>query len=141
VHASLIEGGQEYSSYPGRCVLIGERRTLPGESLGDVELELAGLVAGTGASARITFARGPFELGADDGLGRIVARSAGADRLEGVPFWTDAALLAAAGIPTVVFGPRGAGAHATEEWVELASLDRCAEVYLEVARRACSPDG
>jgi acetylornithine deacetylase len=141
IHASTIEGGQEYSSYPGRCVLVGERRTLPGESLADVEAELARLVAGTGADARVTFAREPFELGADDELAGIVARSAGADALEGIPFWTDAALLAAAGIPTVVFGPVGAGAHATEEWVELASLERCADVYLEVARAVCGRRG
>ena len=36
--------------------------------------------------------------------------------------WADSALLAAAGVPTVYFGPDGAGAHATEEWVDLDSL-------------------
>jgi acetylornithine deacetylase len=134
IHASTIVGGQEYSSYPERCVLVGERRTLPGETLANLEAELAALVAGSGASARVTFARGPFELGTDDELARVVARSAGAGRLDGVAFWTDAALFGEAGIPTVVFGPRGAGAHATEEWVELASLERCAAVYLDAAR-------
>src|SRR2546430_16570522 len=31
IHASLIEGGQELSTYPSRCVLKIERRTIPGE--------------------------------------------------------------------------------------------------------------
>ena len=32
VHASLIEGGAELSSYPARCTIGLERRTLPGET-------------------------------------------------------------------------------------------------------------
>ncbi len=55
----------------------------------------------------------------------------------GVPFWTDAALLRSTGVDTVVFGPSGAGAHADEEWVDLASMAACAEVLAEVARRFC----
>ncbi|MBX7251460.1 MAG: M20/M25/M40 family metallo-hydrolase, partial [Candidatus Promineofilum sp.] len=55
----------------------------------------------------------------------------------GVSFWTDAASLHAAGIPTALFGPAGAGAHAVEEWVDLASVRACAEVYLAVARAFC----
>src|SRR5215210_2001495 len=45
VHASVIEGGVELSSYPARCVIGLERRTLPGETAGDVERELAALLA------------------------------------------------------------------------------------------------
>jgi acetylornithine deacetylase len=58
--------------------------------------------------------------------------------VDGVAFWTDAALLAGAGIPTVLFGPRGDGAHAEEEWVDLGSLERCAGVYLDLARALCA---
>jgi acetylornithine deacetylase len=55
-----------------------------------------------------------------------------------VPFWTDAALLAGAGIPTVLFGPAGEGAHATLEWVSLSSLDRVREVVRRVAAVWCA---
>src|SRR5262249_50688453 len=41
LHASLIEGGRELSSYPDRCLIQLERRTLPGTSPADVERELA----------------------------------------------------------------------------------------------------
>src|SRR2546430_1420048 len=44
LHASLIEGGQEFSSYPARCLLTGERRTIPGETIEQVERELDGFV-------------------------------------------------------------------------------------------------
>ena len=58
------------------------------------------------------------------------------DTVSGAPrsCWTDGALFGAAGIPTVIFGPRGAGAHAAEEWVEVESLVRCAAVYADAAR-------
>ena len=46
--------------------------------------------------------------------------------------------LRAAGIPTVLFGPLGAGAHAAEEWVDLASVQRCADVYLATAAAFCA---
>ena len=57
----------------------------------------------------------------------------------GVPFWTDAALLSAAGIPTVVFGPAGEGAHAEVEWVDLPSVERCVEVFLATTEAFCAP--
>ena len=68
----------------------------------------------------------------------LVLNHAGADGVHGVPFWTDAALLSEAGIPTVVLGPAGEGAHAEVEWVDVASLDRCAEIYLAVAQEFCA---
>jgi acetylornithine deacetylase/succinyl-diaminopimelate desuccinylase-like protein len=43
-------------------------------------------------------------------------------------FWTDAALLSEAGIPAVVFGPRGEGLHSLEEYVIADDVVACAEV-------------
>ena len=56
----------------------------------------------------------------------------------GESYWMDAALTQAAGIPTVVFGPAGAGAHAVEEWVDLASVEACAEGLVAAARELCA---
>jgi acetylornithine deacetylase len=133
-HASLIEGGQEFSSYPERCLLTGERRTLPGESLEDVHQELRA-VAGEWPH-RLGVSREPFEVAADAEIVRLVHGRAGTN-LIGVPFWTDAALIAASGVPTVVFGPHGEGAHAAVEWVDLASVERCVDVLLAVAGEFC----
>jgi acetylornithine deacetylase len=137
IHASLIEGGQEYSSYPARCLLTGERRTRPGESRQQVEAELAALLGELDGEARVTFGREPLETDPQAEIVQVVRRHAGADELHGVPFWTDAALLAAAGVPTVVFGPGGEGAHAVEEWVSLDDLERCVEIYVGVAAELC----
>jgi acetylornithine deacetylase len=149
LHASLIQGGQELSSYPARCRLSIERRTLPGETLSSVEAEFEDIVASLSqadpafqATLHTTLARTPLETPLDSPIVQAV-QNAAATRLAqpcpitGVPYWTDAATLAAAGIPTVLFGPTGAGAHAAEEWVDLASIKACAEIYLATAQAFC----
>ena len=135
LHASLIEGGQEYSSYPARCLLTGERRTIPGETREQVELELHGLAGD--AAVRLGVGREPFESPPGHPFAELVSRVAGVTEPIGVPFWTDAALIAATGIPTVLFGPAGTGAHADVEWVDLASLERVRDVVLQTAVEWC----
>lgn len=134
VHASLIEGGQDLFSYAARCVLGAERRTLPGETVEDVERELYALTANEAdATLRVLVARDPFEVDPGHELVGTLLAAAGESEVVGLRFWTDAGLTAAAGIPTVLYGPAGTGAHAAVEWVDLASLDRCREVYLAAA--------
>lgn len=137
LHASLIEGGTELSTYPDRCLLAAERRTLPGETADQVEAEALGLLGGLAGSAHVTFLREPFELSHGEEIVTLVARHAGDPEVVGVPFWADSALFAAAGMPTVLFGPRGEGAHAAVEWVDVASAERCAETYTAVAAELC----
>ncbi len=135
LHASLIEGGQEFSSYPARCLLTGERRTLPGETPADVEADLR--AAAGDAEVRMLVSREPFEVDEGHELVQTVSAVAHVSGVVGVPFWTDAALVAAAGIPSVLFGPAGEGAHAAVEWVDVSSLERCREVYAAVATAVC----
>ena len=138
VHASLIEGGQEYSSYPARCLLRGERRTIPGERREDVEAELRSLLGGSGGSIAFPFGRDPMEVSPDEEIVRAVQAQTGSSEVVGAPFWTDAALFAEKGVPAILFGPRGDGAHAAVEWVDLASVDRCRDLYVAVAAEFCS---
>ena len=137
VHASLIEGGQEYSSYPASCRLQGERRTIPGERREDVEAELREL-AGSGASISFPFGREPMEVAGDEPIVRAIQAQTGSRDVHGAPFWTDAALFTEAGIPAVLFGPAGDGAHAAVEWVDLTSLERCRDLYVAVAADFCA---
>ena len=149
IHASLIEGGQEFSSYPARCVLQAERRTIPGESVAAVEEELRALLqqsteqdSAFSAELRVVMSREPFEVSDSAPVVELLRRHATAAlgseaELIGVPFWADSALLADAGIPTVLFGPAGEGAHAEVEWVDVASLERCLEIYVGVAAELC----
>ena len=137
VHASLIEGGQEYSSYPARCLLQGERRTIPGERREDVEAELARLRGDSDGSISFPFGRDPMEVAPDAEIVRLVQAQTGSEEVVGAPFWTDAALFTDAGIPAVLYGPRGDGAHAAVEWVDLASVERCRDLYVAVAAELC----
>jgi acetylornithine deacetylase len=136
VHASLIEGGQELSSFPARCLLTGERRTIPTESAADVEGELRELAAD--ATMRVIASRDAYEVPVGHPFVELVARVAGTRDLVGAPFWTDAALIGGAGIPTVLYGPSGEGAHAEVEWVDLASLVRVREVIVRTATQWCA---
>ena len=136
VHASLIEGGQELSSFPARCVLVGERRTIPGETVEQVERELR-RVAGE-AQFRQIAARDPYEAPIDHRFVELVVDASGGEEPVGAPFWTDAALIAAAGIPTILLGPHGEGAHAEEEWVDLDSLERLRRVVGRIAAEWCA---
>ncbi len=149
LHASLISGGQELSSYPAECRLQIERRTLPGESDAQVEAELRGLLEGLEArdtefraTARRLASRPPYEISSDAPIAVAAAEAIreviGSVELSGMAAWTDTALLAAAGIPGVVFGPRGRGLHGAEEYVELESVYTCAEVLHRLITRFCA---
>jgi acetylornithine deacetylase len=150
VHAGTVEGGGELSSYPGRCSLGLERRTLPGETAEGFQRELDELLercraddAELEANARTTLVREPFEVDADAPVVTAVREAAEAvlgtrPEAGGVSYWADAAFIAAAGIPTVLFGPSGEGAHATEEWVSVHDAGAVAEALVRAAERLCS---
>ena len=127
VHASLIEGGQELSTYPSRCVLKIERRTIPGE---DWTNEIEG--------ARVLLERAPSEQAPNHPLALAVSEAAGNPEQIGVAYWMDMALTNAAGIPTVAYGPTGGGEHADVEWVDVASVEKCVTVYLRSAELLCN---
>ncbi len=137
VHASTIDGGVELSSYPARCAIGVERRTLPGETVADVEAELAALGA---QQHRILLVREGFEVASDEDVVAVVSAAATAilgdtPPITGVSYWADAAFIAAAGIPTVMFGPSGEGAHAVEEWVSIPDTVAVTRTLVGAAER------
>jgi acetylornithine deacetylase len=150
VHSSMINGGKELSTYPDRCLLSIERRTIPGESPIQVEGEVQGIIdkiQESDSSFRATVRRGldRSSLETPEEAGIVKATQAAAEKLlkrplpiAGVAFWTDAALLSAAGIPSILLGPSGSGAHADEEWVDIESVRKCAELYQATAREFCN---
>jgi acetylornithine deacetylase len=138
IHASIIDGGRELSTYPESCRLQLERRTLPGETIEIVEAELTALLGDADATLHTTLVREPFEVGADAPIVAAARRALGQEvPVTGGIGWADSAIFSAAGIPTVIFGPGGEGAHAAVEWVDVRSLERCREVYAAVAAAVC----
>ena len=147
LHASLIEGGTGLSTYPDRCVVKLERRSIPGETAEDVlaEIERACAAVRTRRSTfeahvRLIGAQGPSDVSVEapvvrelahamEGLGEAVG-------IAGMSAWTDAALLNDAGIPAICYGPGDISlAHAAEEFIPLVEIDRATEVLAAFARR------
>jgi len=148
LHASLISGGRELSTYPDACSLQIERRTITGEperwSLTEVDAILRDLKKEDPqfkASSRFVFGRPPYETPSGHPLPRLIEesltrRGRKAER-GGVSFWTDAAVLGKAGIPSVVFGPGGAGLHSINEYVIEADVLTCRDALIELTRSFC----
>lgn len=145
LHASIISGGRELSVYPDRCVLQMERRTVSGEDDRTVVNEAGTLLAALRAAddafrgdVRLMTSRPPYRLSPSAPLPSALAAVLTARGLSsasaGMSFWTDAAILAGAGIPSVLFGPGGAGLHSVEEYVNLADVDVCRDVLVEAVR-------
>jgi acetylornithine deacetylase len=145
LHASLIHGGQELSSYPARAWLEFERRTLPGES-GSVALEELDVILNELRASdpefecdrRAMLTRDAYEIDPASPLPGLLVDAATRvgcpAATTGMTFWTDAAILGAAGTPAVVFGPGGAGLHSTEEYVLLDDVEKCCAALVELAR-------
>jgi len=136
LHASIVNGGRELSSYPDRCRLQMERRTIAGESGESARQEVAAILEALSredpafeASATLTFSRPPYELAPDHPLPRLLAEAVESlgtrTATTGMSFWTDAAVLGAAGIPSVLFGPGGEGLHSREEYVTTGDVVTC----------------
>jgi acetylornithine deacetylase len=149
LHASLIQGGTGYSTYPDRCVLGVERRTIPGETTADVAAEMERACETVRArrpsfqaSVRVSGAQGPSDVRVDAplvlALGQALREAGEPVRVEGMSAWTDAAILNAAGIPAVCFGPGDISlAHAAEEYIPLKEIDRAKDVLHALALIWC----
>jgi acetylornithine deacetylase/succinyl-diaminopimelate desuccinylase-like protein len=149
VHASIIRGGEELSSYPARCAVGIERRTLPGETAADVGAELRSVLEACRAgdaqlevAQRTLLVREPFEIPQDAAIVELVRTAAAgvlgeAPPISGASYWADAAFIAGADIPTVMFGPGGEGAHAAEESVSISDTEAVTRVLIAVAERVC----
>lgn len=145
LHASIIDGGEELSSYPAKASLQFERRTLPGEPA-DAGLNEALTILDQlrredpefEADAQLVFGRDGYEIDPSSALPHALIQSASAAgcsaKRVGMTFWTDAAILGGAGTPTVLFGPGGAGLHSIEEYVFVEDVCRCRDALVNLAR-------
>jgi acetylornithine deacetylase/succinyl-diaminopimelate desuccinylase-like protein len=141
-----IHGGDFYNRHATHCRLVGTRRWAPSNTLPAVEAEFRALLdaveaeTGCDIALDLRLVRGAYEI---DESHPLLTALRGAyhevtgDELElrGRKTVADGAVFAAAGIPTVYHGPGGTGAHADEEWIEVAELVRAANVYVGLLRR------
>ena len=143
LHASFITGGHELSSYPDRATLQLERRILPSEPESTAIDEVRAILDAIRhddptfrATAEAMFSRPAYEVPRDHELPRALAKAATRagvpPQITGASFWTDAAVLGHAGIPSILFGPGGAGLHSTEEYVNVADVIACRDALIQL---------
>jgi acetylornithine deacetylase len=148
LHASLIEGGREMSTYPDFCKLQLERRTISGEAMEIALSECLEIIdvlkkedSEFAAAAEFMFGRPPYETPAEHPLPQMLETAVECTghktKRDGMSFWTDAAILGQAGIPSVIFGPGGAGLHSIEEYVIADEVISCRDALYELARNFC----
>ncbi len=141
-----IVGGTAVNIVPDDCAIDVDRRTLPSENPREVIAEMENALrrlAASDPSIRVTigdpFANiGGIDTAEDTEIVQVAARAsrdvAGRGRIIGVPYGTNAAALAAAGVPVVVLGPGDiAQAHTADEYVDARQLEQAADVYAAIA--------
>lgn len=138
---------------PRDAVLTLDVRSVPGMTHDRVRADLRRIAGGITDSSGVHFSfstlddRPPTSVPADDPIVRAVVEghlevTGNLPPFGGVPGTTDGTILwRDAGIPVVVYGPGGKWiAHQADEYVEIADLTRCADVYVAAARRFLGSD-
>ena len=150
VHASIIKGGEEISSYPAQCTIAIERRTVPGETPEGVRAELVAILDEVAANTKDFsyelgggFTRAPLQVSEEHEIVRLIQNKFQSHTgtpigFRGEWYWTDAALMNDAGITTVLFGVDGEGAHAAIEWATESSVHIVADVLTAVVVQWCN---
>ena len=149
VHASVVRGGEEPSTYPAKCTITLERRTVPGENATTVQHELETILQNLAVKdkdfkyeIRANFTRHPFLLDPKDpfavGVSKSIAKVLGSEpKVRAESAWTDCALLSQAGIPTVLFGVRGKGLHSKKEYAVVSSIKEVTLALEEIVTDFC----
>ncbi|KAH6629708.1 diaminopropionate ammonia-lyase [Boeremia exigua] len=150
LHGGRVVGGEEPSSYPAICTLTIEFRTVPTQSPESLAADLDDLLKSIASkipqfsynTPRITFSRPPSGLADENEFVQTfissVSKTLGdAPVPAGRAFWCDAGLLNEAGIPSIVYGPKGEGLHAREEWVSASSIHDVTNVLETIIRDFC----
>jgi len=140
-----LHGGTGVNLVPDLAVLELERRILPEESAAAARAEVIERVAAACPGVRIEhdepfndafgLADGTADPGAAAWVAALVrgAAAAGAGRRVAARYGTNAGVYAAAGVPSVVFGPGSiAQAHTADEWIDLGQLAAAVEVLAAV---------
>ncbi|KAL1855009.1 hypothetical protein Plec18170_004421 [Paecilomyces lecythidis] len=150
LHCGLIRGGEEPSSYPGKCTVTVEFRTVPSQTEESILHDVSSILKAISlenprfqfAEPRVILSRPIQKLASDHPFTKEVLACASKvlgmrPEIRSIPFWCDAALLTEAGVPSIVYGPAGEGLHSKEEWVEVESIQKVEQVFAELIKEFC----
>ena len=145
-HTGTVSGGTDYATYPSRAHVGIEIGTQPGESLSDRVAEIEAIFADIAASEKrfsgevvVRLEREPFVARGHEALQDVVTEAMRTvlgrePAITGMNGWTDAALLQAAGIPTLLLGSTGGNYHTAGEWASISEIVRLTEILERTAR-------
>src|SRR5688500_692720 len=139
INVGSISGGTQPNIVPSRCVISIDRRTLPGEDDAAIYRDLRALLKSKRLSAEFDSLQGgpcmPLETSARLPLVAQFMSVAGQRKPAGVDYFSDGAVLADGGIPSVLFGPGDiAQAHTPDEWISIESLERAERLLIRFLR-------
>ncbi|MCF8242846.1 MAG: ArgE/DapE family deacylase [Melioribacteraceae bacterium] len=149
LHIPVIGGGTEPFTYSGKCKIILERRTIPGNKDEECLAEINNIIEKLSeedqqfdAQVKQIMWRDPFETSKESELINKLSNSSKSVLNKepvyiGHAWWEDSALTAKKGIDTVIIGPRGEGLHTANEWVEIESVNELAEILYQTAINFC----
>lgn len=133
INVGAVRGGSQPNIVPDRCEIEIDRRTIPGEKHSTVERELLKFIQSAGHKVSLLNSKCaecmPLETDPNLELVQRLMSLARQAAPAGVDFFSDAAILASGGTPSVVFGPGNiAQAHTLNEWISLRSLERATSI-------------
>lgn len=149
IDLGIVHAGDYFNRTPGRCVLTGTRRWLPGKTMSSVLIELESMAEPFARAGEMKLAvdmalqREPFETPRDDPAVQAAAAGhrevVGADvRFVGRRLVGDANIyMNETGVPTFYYGPSNETAHSDDEWVSVARIEAAARVYALMAMDFC----
>jgi acetylornithine deacetylase len=136
---NVIRGGTAVNIIPAYCEIECDRRTVPGETEEQVLHERDAALTGHTVEHDSLYVVPAMDdkLGRDfhKWIGPVLTRHGCDARGRGAAYVTDASHYAAAGAPSIVFGPGDlAQAHTKDEWVALDQLKKASAAYLDLLR-------
>lgn len=150
INVGVLFGGEWPATRAAHCTARGLMGVLPTETLDEAQADVRAAVAAArrdgSAAVDVVFGDGGHqgdELPSDHRLVEAMLGGAGDVGIDVQPTTAgtmvcDAKITSGGGwAPSVAFGPAGGGLHAADEWVDLPSVIRTAEVMAAGALRYC----
>lgn len=133
INTGIVRGGTQPNIVPANCEADFDRRTIPGETLASIRREIRTILDQRGLKAQLTNVKGfacpAMETDPSLPWVRRFMLAARQSKPLGVDYYCDAANIAAAGVPAVVWGPGDiAQAHTADEWISIGQLERGTEL-------------
>jgi acetylornithine deacetylase/succinyl-diaminopimelate desuccinylase-like protein len=139
INVGAVRGGTQPNIVPDRCEIDIDRRTIPGEKDRAVQREIVDFIQNAGLKVELINSKAKVCMALEtDPANQLVQQVMSITRQSapvGVDYFSDAAVIASGGTPSVVFGPGNiAQAHTIDEWISIRALERATDLLTRFLR-------